>query len=465
MGENSRNVLISGVSRPASRGAGVSRYPRPTGIKLPLRPPPVGRFARGGRHMGPNGKPLVRLRYGGRTRRVALLRVAWIVATGEHPKGAVRPRDGDEWNASEGNLILVRRGHNPFSSGTSSLERRAEADRAMLEALAANPGASIAQLSRSVGSSKPCVCVRFARLEASALACGPHCDHRKRWDLSAQGREAAAAANPLVLDDLDKRILTALVSPMRLMALARRIEICRLTARRRIDRLVERGLAATLDSKFMATPQGRSLLGDAAPEPWVKREAVAASMARDVLERRSDDRTYQQIRENGRMAKLKAIGGARDRLQRSWLSQLVEPNDPVLDQLVGAANAGLARHRRLLFSARRQKRQPGQRGQRLRPSSLHDRGAVVLDRALADVEIGCDVLAGLAGEHPFHHLVLSRRKTREVSRRRFSHLLQLVRILRQFESLPDEACGFAGIKGLQKGLAACIGVDDAAARR
>ena len=43
--------------------------------------------------------------------------------------------------------------------------------------------------------------------------------------------------------------------------------------------------------------------------------------------------------------------------------------------------------------------------------------------------------------------------------------LQLVRILRQFESLPDEACGFAGIKGLQKGLAACIGVDDAAARR
>jgi hypothetical protein len=60
-------------------------------------------------------------------------------------------------------------------------------------------------------------------------------------------------------------------------------------------------------------------------------------------------------------------------------------------------------------------------------------GAVVLDRALADAEVGGNVLAGLAGEHPVHHLALSRRQTREVGRRRLPPFLQLVRVLRQFE--------------------------------
>ena len=62
---------------------------------------------------------------------------------------------------------------------------------------------------------------------------------------------------------------------------------------------------------------------------------------------------------------------------------------------------------------------------------------MVLDGALADAEVGGDVLARLAGEHPIHHLALSRRQTREVSRRRFSPFLQLARVSRQFESPLD----------------------------
>ena len=46
---------------------------------------------------GPNGKPVVRFMYGGKTRRVALLKAAWIVATGELPRGPILPRDADQW--------------------------------------------------------------------------------------------------------------------------------------------------------------------------------------------------------------------------------------------------------------------------------------------------------------------------------------------------------------------------------
>ena len=44
----------------------------------------------------------------------------------------------------------------------------------------------------------------------------------------------------------------------------------------------------------------------------------------------------------------------------------------------------------------------GPGGKRFRAGSLHDRGAVIFDRALADAEIGGDVLAGIAGENHFH---------------------------------------------------------------
>ena len=54
--------------------------------------------------------------------------------------------------------------------------------------------------------------------------------------------------------------------------------------------------------------------------------------------------------------------------------------------------------------------QAGQRRQRFRAGSCHDRGAMVLDRALADAEIRGDVLAGMPGEHHVHDLALPRRQ-------------------------------------------------------
>ena len=137
---------------------------------------------------GPGGKPLVRFRYGGKTRRLALLKVAWIVATGQAPNGAVRPRDGDEWNARRENLILTKRGPRPFDWGkggeASSLERRARATTTLINALADNPGSTVPQISRLIGLSPPCVCTRLGKLADMGLTCGPKCDARARWDLT-----------------------------------------------------------------------------------------------------------------------------------------------------------------------------------------------------------------------------------------------------------------------------------------
>ena len=43
---------------------------------------------------------------------------------------------------------------------------------------------------------------------------------------------------------------------------------------------------------------------------------------------------------------------------------------------------------------------------------------MVLDRALADAEVGGDVLAGMAGEHQVHDLALARGEAGEARRRR-----------------------------------------------
>src|SRR5580698_7890241 len=98
------------------------------------------------------------------------------------------------------------------------------------------------------------------------------------------------------------------------------------------------------------------------------------------------------------------------------------------------AARALARLSRLFFATRGKKRQSRQRGQRLRPGSLHDRGAVVLDGPLTDAEIGSNVLARVPGQHALHDVLLSRREAREVSRCVRSPLHQLNRVVRQFES-------------------------------
>jgi hypothetical protein len=56
----------------------------------------------------------------------------------------------------------------------------------------------------------------------------------------------------------------------------------------------------------------------------------------------------------------------------------------------------------------------------MRAGLLHDGGAIVLDRALANAEVGRNVLAGVAGEHQLHDLALTRGQTREAANLRSS---------------------------------------------
>ena len=122
---------------------------------------------------GPDGKPMVRLQFRGVTRRIALLKVAWVVATGELPHGAVRPRDGDEWNASAENLIVTRHGRDPFGAiggkhskggkGSALVERQVRTT-TLLRTLADHPGSTVPQLSKLVGSSASCCCTRLGKI-------------------------------------------------------------------------------------------------------------------------------------------------------------------------------------------------------------------------------------------------------------------------------------------------------------
>src|SRR5437762_11885948 len=64
-------------------------------------------------------------------------------------------------------------------------------------------------------------------------------------------------------------------------------------------------------------------------------------------------------------------------------------------------------------------READQRRKRVRPGLLHDGRAMVLDRALADAEIGGNVLARMTGEHQLHDLALAPGQTGEACRRCF----------------------------------------------
>ena len=250
---------------------------------------------------GPDGKPMVRLQYEGRTRRIALLRVAWIVATGQLPTGAVRARDGNEWNASAENLIEVKRGVNPFAIGKSSLKRRSEVDSALIKTLAGHPGSTLPQLSRLTGSSASCCCTRLGKLADAGFCTGQKCDARARWDLTDRGRALAATTQPVILDDLDRRILAVLaLASMGVGRLSRRVGICPMTIKRRTRLLAERGLIhLDLRRFFSITNEGRRAIGTTnapRPAPWHRREAVAASLARDVVARNGhqpDDRSSE----------------------------------------------------------------------------------------------------------------------------------------------------------------------------
>ena len=276
---------------------------------------------------GPDGKPMVRLQYQGVTRRIALLRVAWIAATGELPTGAVRARDGNEWNASAENLILTKRSANPFAIGTASLKRRGEVDSKLIKTLAEHPGSTLPQLSRLVGSSAPCVCTRLGKLSDMGLTCGPKCDARARWDLTERGRELAAAANPVVIDDLDRQVLAVLAQvAMGPVRLARRVGTCPMTAKRRAHLLAKRGLVHLDPRKFYAiSDAGRQAIGTTnppRPAPWLNPAAISAASAKDVRQRLTHPNDDRSAEFRSRVASMGAQAGvASARLRRTGIGQ------------------------------------------------------------------------------------------------------------------------------------------------
>jgi Mn-dependent DtxR family transcriptional regulator len=277
---------------------------------------------------GPGGKLLVRVYIGGKIRRVLATRIAWVLATGQWPDGPVLPRNGDDNDLRFENLLKVRHGRDPFgrisdkhSRGgrASALVHRGEADRAMIAALAEHDGSlTVPQLSVSVGQSAPCCCARLAKLERRGLVCGPHCNARRRWDLTEQGRALAATTQPVILDDRDRQVLGVLaLASMGTLKLARRVEVCPATIKRRVRVLVERGLVFADPRRFFSiTSEGRLALGDDMPQrqPWVRTELVSAALSRDVLQRHDrppDDRSAQFRSKVASMGAAKSIEAQR----------------------------------------------------------------------------------------------------------------------------------------------------------
>jgi Mn-dependent DtxR family transcriptional regulator len=227
------------------------------------------------------------------------------------------------------NLIETGRGPHSFDQSNggkrSSLHERQASDAALLRTLTAHQGAlTVPQLSQSLGQSAPCCCTRLAKLERSGLVCGPHCNARRRWNLTAQGEALASSANPVVLDDRDRQVLAALaLTSMGTVKLARRVEVCPMTIRRRVRLLVERGLVFADPRKFFSiTDAGLTALGSEAPqrpEPWVKISAISAVSARDVrtrLQHPNDDRSSWARAEQSSRARLKGIEKAREKGQQ-----------------------------------------------------------------------------------------------------------------------------------------------------
>ena len=79
--------------------------------------------------------------------------------------------------------------------------------------------------------------------------------------------------------------------------------------------MVERKLVESDGRRFSITDEGRKALGAAAPQPWVRPEAVAAANAKDVLTRGQDDRTTAQRSAHSSLGAAK--GAATVRLRKS----------------------------------------------------------------------------------------------------------------------------------------------------
>jgi hypothetical protein len=92
--------------------------------------------------------------------------------------------------------------------------------------------------------------------------------------------------------------------------LARRLQVCLLTAKRRLGLLTERGLVFADARRFYTlTDAGREALGPGAQPPprWVNVAAISAATAPDVRERTYvDDRAQAERSRPGKMARAAA---------------------------------------------------------------------------------------------------------------------------------------------------------------
>ena len=244
-------------------------------------------------HRGPGGRLLVRVYVDDKVRRFAAGRIAWVVHCGEWPQGVVKCRNADDDFRRE-NLIAAKAGPRPFDQAkgrkAASLTERQASNARLLEALAEHPGSTVPVLSKLVGASAPCTCTRLGKLADTGFCVGPKCDARARWDLTAQGKELAMNGQTLILDERDRDILIAVArSPTKIVSIACAIGACRLTAKRRVDLLVKRGLAVEGDGKFTATEAGLAALGPM-PQRWLDMTRVSAAWAKDVQRRQHGPR-------------------------------------------------------------------------------------------------------------------------------------------------------------------------------
>jgi hypothetical protein len=261
----------------------------------------------------PDGVLRARLTYRGKRRSMTAAKIAWAVHFGDHAKGVVKTIGAEDDFRRENLTVVPNCAHRPWETGggqASSLKRKAEVDRSLLAAMADHEGAGLAQLAKLVGIGEGRISTKLGKLAERGLAQSPMCVQGRSWALTDQGREIAVAERPLI-DDLDKQVLAVLRSaPMGPVRLSRRLEVCLLTAKRRVCLLAERGLVIPDIRKFYAiTSAGIEALGpEAQPPPrWVRLELISAAAARDVAERtRLDDRTQAERSRPGQMAKAAA---------------------------------------------------------------------------------------------------------------------------------------------------------------
>jgi DNA-binding Lrp family transcriptional regulator len=190
------------------------------------------------------------------------------------------------------------------------LERRRAVDAKLIEALAGHPEASVARLGELAGLTESGASARLGKLAAKGLAASPMCIPGRAWALTEEGRRHAG--DHVVLDQRDHDILAALaLTAMGAMKLARRVEVCPMTIRRRVRSLVENGLVFADPRRFYAvTDAGRQALGGAVPPRWVDLDRLRASLAKDVQARSpTNDRTAAQLAAHARMARGRPRGG------------------------------------------------------------------------------------------------------------------------------------------------------------